>query len=177
MPKLGAWVWINLRIGALSFGGAGRMILFQDAVVKQRRWLSEEEFLECLTVAQLLPGPNLVNLAAYLSQRLFGGLGATVLAVLALVIPGALLSVGAAALLLSLSLERFLQGISLGSIALFVVFLVRMAPRSLVGAGIPAYRLPLALAVAAASLAGLPLFYTLAAGIAAALALEFAWKH
>jgi chromate transporter len=77
-----------LLIGATSFGG-GRAAYFQDALVKRRRWLTDDEFLEAVAVSQVLPGPNIGNLAAYLGQRMWGGRGA-VLAVLCLTVPGAL---------------------------------------------------------------------------------------
>lgn len=77
-----------LLIGATSFGG-GRAAYFQDALVKRRRWLTDDEFLEAVAVSQVLPGPNIGNLAAYLGQRLWGGRGAIV-AVLCLTVPGAL---------------------------------------------------------------------------------------
>jgi chromate transporter len=83
-----------LLIGITSFGG-GRTAYFQDALVKRRRWLTDEEFLEAVAVSQILPGPNIGNLAAYLGQRLRGGMGAVV-AVLCLTIPGALSILGLA---------------------------------------------------------------------------------
>jgi len=66
------WLRVNLAIGTLSFGSASRIVLYEDAVVRERGWLTADEFSEVLTVAQLLPGPNLVNLSAYLGYRLVG---------------------------------------------------------------------------------------------------------
>ena len=65
-------------------------MLYEEAVVQRRGWLSAAEFEEVLTIAQLLPGPNLVNLAAYLGYRLVGPVLA-VLGVLCLCLPGALM--------------------------------------------------------------------------------------
>lgn len=75
-----------LLIGCTSFGG-GRASYFQEALVRRRRWLSSEEFLEAVAISQVLPGPNIGNLAAYLGQRLMGWRGA-LLAVLCLTVPG-----------------------------------------------------------------------------------------
>lgn len=75
-----------LLIGCTSFGG-GRATYFQDALVRRRRWLSDEEFLEAVAVSQVLPGPNIGNLAAYLGQKLRGWQGALI-AVLCLTVPG-----------------------------------------------------------------------------------------
>lgn len=77
-----------LLVGLTSFGG-GRSAYFQDAFVTRRKWLTDEEFLEAVAVSQILPGPNIGNLAAYLGQRLRGAAGA-VTAVLCLTVPGAL---------------------------------------------------------------------------------------
>jgi chromate transporter len=77
-----------LLIGLTSFGG-GRSAYFQDAFVRKRKWVTQDEFLEAVAVSQILPGPNIGNLAAYLGQRLRGGMGAIV-AVLCLTVPGAI---------------------------------------------------------------------------------------
>ncbi len=74
-------------IGATSLGG-GRSTYFQDAFVRRRKWLTDEEFLEAVAVSQILPGPNIGNLAAYTGQKLGGARGAA-LAVLCLTLPGA----------------------------------------------------------------------------------------
>ena len=45
-------------------------------LVERRRWLTRTEFIEMLAVAQVLPGPNVVNLALMLGDRYFGLRGA-----------------------------------------------------------------------------------------------------
>src|SRR4051794_1649414 len=90
-----SWFWINFKIGALSFGSASRTMLYEEEVVGRRGWLTGDEFQEVLTLAQMLPGPNLLNLAACLGYRLFPA-GSAILAVLPLVLPGAVLVVLAA---------------------------------------------------------------------------------
>jgi chromate transporter len=64
-----------LKIGLTSFGG-GTSAWMHREVVERHRWLSEEQFLASLTVAQVLPGANPVNMAVYLGLQLHGGLGA-----------------------------------------------------------------------------------------------------
>ena len=88
VPSFGDWLRVNLAIGTLSFGSASRIVLYEDAVVRDRGWLTADEFSEVLTVAQLLPGPNLVNLSAYLGYRLVGVAGALV-GIVCLCLPGA----------------------------------------------------------------------------------------
>lgn len=45
-------------------------------LVEERRWLSAEEFTEVLSLCQLLPGPNVVNVAVCVGTRYHGALGA-----------------------------------------------------------------------------------------------------
>jgi len=75
--------------GLTSLGG-GRSAYFHDAVVMRRRWLRHEEFLQDLTLSQLLPGPNFANLAVALGCRLAGWAGGAG-ALLAIVAPGAVI--------------------------------------------------------------------------------------
>lgn len=62
-------------IGATSFGG-GMTGYIRKALVEDRGWLESEEFLRGLSVAQLVPGPNAVNLAVFIGYRMHGALGA-----------------------------------------------------------------------------------------------------
>ena len=75
--------------GLTSLGG-GRSAYFHDAVVVRRPWVRNDEFVQDLTLSQLLPGPNFSNLAVALGCRLAGlrGGGWGLAAVLA---PGALI--------------------------------------------------------------------------------------
>ncbi len=86
-PSLRSLLRSFALIGSVSFGG-GRAAYFHDELVIRRKWISDEEFLEAVAVSQVLPGPNIGNLAAYLGQRLRGVTGA-VIALLCLVVPGA----------------------------------------------------------------------------------------
>ena len=62
------------RIGLLSFGGGLSGWVFREVVVL-RNWISEEEFLSGLALAQILPGTNIANLAVYIGQKLRGVAG------------------------------------------------------------------------------------------------------
>ena len=59
------------RLTLHSFGGA--LFWSRRMLVEQKRWLSDQEFVETLALAQLLPGPNGVNLAVMVGYR-FGRL-------------------------------------------------------------------------------------------------------
>jgi chromate transporter len=83
-------------IGLTSFGGA-RAAYFRHVLVVTRHWIDDRQFLEGLTVAQTLPGPNVSNFSVYFGNRLRGPLGASA-ALLAFLLPGAILIVILAAL-------------------------------------------------------------------------------
>lgn len=64
-----------VRVSLVSVGGA-TVAWIRDTVVVQKEWLSEESFAEALAVCQLMPGPNAVNLAAFVGAELGGVVGA-----------------------------------------------------------------------------------------------------
>lgn len=63
------------RIGLLSFGG-GLSGWFLREFVQERRWMSEEDFLNGLSLSQALPGVNVKNMAIWIGYRLLGRWGA-----------------------------------------------------------------------------------------------------
>lgn len=66
-----------LRLGATSFGGpAAHIAILQDEVVKRRRWITEERFLDLLGAANVIPGPTSTELAIHLGyeRRRWAGL-------------------------------------------------------------------------------------------------------
>ncbi len=62
------------RLAMQGFGGV--LPVAQRHLVEHQRWLTREQFLEMLSVAQVLPGPNIVNLALMIGDRHFGTRGA-----------------------------------------------------------------------------------------------------
>ena len=62
---------------ALSLQGFGGVLpVAQRELVERRRWLTRDQFVEMLAVSQVLPGPNVVNLALMFGDRCFGLRGA-----------------------------------------------------------------------------------------------------
>lgn len=83
--------WSFLKIGAFTFGGGYAMIpLIQHEVINNRSWLSKEEFVELLTIAQAAPGPIALNTAVFVGYKYRGYWGA-VSAVLGVVVPSFLI--------------------------------------------------------------------------------------
>jgi chromate transporter len=73
------------RVGITSFGGSTAAWLYRE-IVQRRGWLDEEHFITALTLAQVLPGANPVNLSIYVGSQLRGGIGGAA-AALGLVLP------------------------------------------------------------------------------------------
>jgi chromate transporter len=59
-----------------GFGGV--LAVVQRELVEKKRWLTREEFLDDWAVAQVMPGPNVINLALMIGDRHFGLRGAMV---------------------------------------------------------------------------------------------------
>jgi chromate transporter len=68
--------WSLTFIALQGFGGV--LAVVQRELVENKRWLSKEEFVEDWAVAQVLPGPNVVNLSLMIGDRHFGLKGAVV---------------------------------------------------------------------------------------------------
>ena len=62
------------RLALQGFGGV--LPVAQRELVERQRWLTRPQFLEMLSVAQVLPGPNIVNMALMIGDRFFGWRGA-----------------------------------------------------------------------------------------------------
>ena len=74
--SLAALFWSFTGLALQGFGGV--LAIVQRELVERRRWLTAEQFVEDWAVAQVLPGPNVVNLSLMLGDRFFGLRGALV---------------------------------------------------------------------------------------------------
>lgn len=63
------------------------MAIVQQELVERKRWLTREEFIEEWAVAQIMPGPNVVNLSIMMGRRFFGMPGAFCAAAGMLLVP------------------------------------------------------------------------------------------
>jgi chromate transporter len=70
-------LFISFTLLALQ-GFGGVMAVVQRELVERKRWLTQEEFVEDWAVAQIMPGPNVVNLSLMIGGRYFGFTGALV---------------------------------------------------------------------------------------------------
>lgn len=74
-PQSLADIFFTFTILALQ-GFGGVMAIVQYELVERKRWMSYHEFVEEWAVAQILPGPNVINLALVIGNRYFGLSGA-----------------------------------------------------------------------------------------------------
>ncbi|GGJ28423.1 chromate transporter [Deinococcus roseus] len=79
---------VFLYVGVTSLGGGLGAHIY--AAIRARRWTDDATYSEAFTLAQLLPGSNAGNLAAFLGMRLSGRFG-SLLAVLGLLLPGSII--------------------------------------------------------------------------------------
>lgn len=88
-----------LRIGLLSFGGpAAHIALIHSEICSRLKWARERDFVQGLSFATLLPGPEAMQLGVYLGWR-YGGVKSAVIAGLGFVLPGAALMIALTVLL------------------------------------------------------------------------------
>ncbi len=72
-----------LKLGFISFGGpAGQIAIMHTDLVEKKRWVSEQRFLHALNYCMVLPGPEAIQLAIYLSWLMHGVMGAVLAGVL-----------------------------------------------------------------------------------------------
>lgn len=116
-----------LRLGTLGFGGpialAGYM---QRDLVERRRWVSKQDYVEGLALAQLAPGPLAAQLAIYLGWVRGGVFGATLVGI-AFVLPSFLMVLALAALYLEFGGLPWMVGAFYGVGAAVIAIIARSA--------------------------------------------------
>jgi chromate transporter len=65
-----SFTWLALQ----GFGGV--LAVVQRELVEKKRWMTREQFLEDWAVAQIMPGPNVINFSLMIGGRYFGVAGA-----------------------------------------------------------------------------------------------------
>jgi chromate transporter len=116
-----------LRLGTFGFGGpialAGYM---QRDLVEQRRWISRQDYLEGLALAQLAPGPLAAQLAIYLGWVRARVLGATLVS-LAFIAPSLAMVLALSALYVAYGGLPWMQGVFYGIGAAVIAVIARSA--------------------------------------------------
>jgi chromate transporter len=76
-----------LIISLCGVGGGAGMVWAQRITVQNRRWLSDSEFADIVSLCQFLPGPNIVGIAVCIGTKMRGAIGAVAALCGFLVIP------------------------------------------------------------------------------------------
>ena len=77
MKKLLSLFWTFFKIGAFTFGGGYAMIpLIQKETVEIKGWITDDDILEIIAIAESTPGPIAINSATFVGYRTAGVLGA-----------------------------------------------------------------------------------------------------
>lgn len=104
LKNLLALAWTFFKIGLLTFGGGYAMIpIIQAEVAEKHKWISEEELMHIVTIAESTPGPIAINLATFVGYKRSGFLG-SLLATLGVVLPSLVILY-----VISLFLDVFLE--------------------------------------------------------------------
>jgi chromate transporter len=88
---LGALFCCFLLIGITGFGGVLPVVVHE--LVRKRAWLDTDEFTEILSICQVLPGPNIVNISVLFGSLVAGPMGGVVSITGLLLLPVALVLV------------------------------------------------------------------------------------
>ena len=127
------------KIGAFTFGGGYAMIpLIQKEVTDKKKWLTEDDILEVVAIAETTPGPIAVNAATFVGYRVSGVLG-SIVSTLGVVLPSFVIIT-----LIAFALNQYMSyqivqnafwGIRIAVLALIVKAFISMAkkcPRNIV---------------------------------------------
>ena len=154
IPKTISLLLTFMKIGLFTFGGGYAMIsLIQRETVENKKWISDEDILEIVAIAESTPGPIAINAATFIGYRVAGFLGA-LSATLGVVLPSFAIITVVSFVLAEFQNVRWIQyafnGIRAGVLALIVKALWSMYKQS--PKGIFAYLIMLGVFVVAAFL-------------------------
>ena len=81
-----------LKLGTVAFGGpAAHIAMMEEEVVKRRKWISHEQFLDILGATNIIPGPNSTEMAIHIGYVRAGWKG-LILAGMCFIIPAVLIT-------------------------------------------------------------------------------------
>ena len=92
------------KIGLFTFGGGYAMISqIKEIIVEKKKWITEEELLEIITIAESTPGPIAINMATYIGYKRKKVLG-SLFSTLGVVLPSFIII-----FIISLFIEEFMS--------------------------------------------------------------------
>jgi len=110
-----------LKVGLVSFGGGYAMIgILKEEVVERKKWLSKEEFIEVIAIAEMTPGPIAINTATFVGYKI-GGIWGAIFATTGVVLPSftiiLIIAIFSAKFLENRFVKNFMYGVILAIVA------------------------------------------------------------
>jgi chromate transporter len=133
--RLGEVAGLFLKLGTISFGGpVAHIALMEEETVSRRNWLSREHFLDLLATANLVPGPNAVEMAGHIGF-VHAGWPGLVAGGVSFALPAALISLALASLYVHLGdlpqVAALFYGINPAVMAIILVATYRLGRSAL----------------------------------------------
>ena len=95
-----------LKIGLFTFGGGYAMIAnIREAVIENKKWLTDDELMQVIAIAESTPGPIAINMATFVGYKKKGVLGSA-MATLGVIVPSLVII-----FTISLFLDAFMNNI------------------------------------------------------------------
>jgi len=115
-----------MRCGIFGFGGGQATVpLIQEEIVENYNWLTIEEFVDTIALAQSLPGPITTKMATFTGYKVGGILGSLV-SVIGMVLPSALAILVLGKFYLKHREEQWMQGMMIGLRPVIVILIARV---------------------------------------------------
>jgi chromate transporter len=124
-----------LKLGVIGFGGpAVHIALMEEEVVRKRKWMSQQHFLDLVGATNLIPGPNSTEMTMHIGRERAGWKG-LVLAGCCFIIPAVIITAAFAILYQEYGhlpqVQPFLYGIKPAVIAVVVALMINLGSRAL----------------------------------------------
>lgn len=124
-----------VKIGLFTIGGGMAMIpVIERVVVDEKKWLTEDEMIDCIAMSQAIPGIIAVSCGSYVGRKLYGFKGALA-ASLGVIMPSYLIIIGIVYLLGAVEENRYVAGALIGIKAAVVgsilITVIKMGKRTL----------------------------------------------
>ena len=102
--------WTFFKLGLFTIGGGMAMIpLMQGIIVDKKKWMTEEEIVDCIAVSQGLPGVIAINMATYIGHQK-KGIGGAVAATIGVILPSLVIIIAVVELLRGIGDNRYVNG-------------------------------------------------------------------
>lgn len=127
--------WEFLKIGLFTIGGGMAMLpQLQNVVVNEKKWMEEDEMIDCIAISQALPGIIAINAATYIGTKLKGLKGA-LSATLGVITPSFIIIILVVTVLSNIEHNTYVQGaftgIKAAVSALILVTVIKMGKKIL----------------------------------------------